>query len=151
MLFGTQETAIYTKMCRSRDEDAQKLAVQKLVRIAIPACRSWILRRITCGLCRAGPMCQGFGNQKVRMHGIQKIRKTSTAHMPRHLGPFATRQDAPGTVPSSAERSDSANPSASCPACPAMERPSTSKSAIRVIGLAVVESPNARCNMPNIS
>ena len=46
-----------------------------------------------------------------------------------------------GTVPSSAERSDSANPSASYPACPAMERPSTSKSAIRVRGLAAGEIP----------
>ena len=35
MLFGMQETMIYTKMCRSRDDDAQKLAVQKLMRIAI--------------------------------------------------------------------------------------------------------------------
>ena len=37
MLFGMQETMIYTKMCRSRDEDAQKLAVQRLMRIAICA------------------------------------------------------------------------------------------------------------------
>ena len=65
--------------------------------------------------------------------------------------PFAAPQDAPGTVSSSAKRSDSANSSASYPACSAIERPSTSKSAIRVIGLAVVESPKARCSTSNIS
>ena len=35
MLFGMQETMIYTKMGWPRDEDVQKLAVQKLMRIAI--------------------------------------------------------------------------------------------------------------------
>ena len=119
---------------------------------AIPACGSWILRRITCGLCHADPMCQGFGSQKVQVLAIQKIYKTATA--PACQGRDRAvyhRQDASGTVPSSAKRSDSANPSASYPACPAMERPSTSKSAIRVIGLAVVESPKARCSTSNIS
>ena len=46
MLFGMQETAIYTKMRRSRDEDAKKLAVQRLLRIAasIRLKITWIYR-----------------------------------------------------------------------------------------------------------
>ena len=102
--------------------------------------------------CHAHPSVQEFGNQKVPVSRIQKICKIATVPTYQdRVRTFAAPQDASGTVPSSAERSDSANPSASYPACPVIERPSTSKSAIRVIGLAVVESPKARCSTSNIS
>ena len=56
MLFGMQETMIYTKMWWPRDEDAQKLAVQKLMRVAILACilHTWVSRfhRLDC-MCSA--------------------------------------------------------------------------------------------------
>ena len=63
----------------------------------------------------------------------------------------AVRHDAPGMVSSNAKRSNPANPSASYPACPATERPITSKSAILVDGRTPGESPKARCRVSNIS